>query len=151
MIFDRSLALVCILWVVLVAVAAPFAIIAGYIELVKYTLVCLFFGGAVCSAAGFIRYLPSGPKAPALLILSIEKKGVDLLLGLAFLISVLFSATSPTINIVLLMTYSLFGAAGAVSSFFGLYVFIGAGRGWISRMVYKTPFHQDKSKRKSGY
>lgn len=137
-------------WAAFVAIVAPVVIWIGYLDIAKYTLVLLFLGGGSMSVVGFIRYLPAGPKAPALLILSIEKKGVDVLLGLAFLISVLFTSSTPTVGPVLLMTYSFFGAAGAVSSFFGLYVFIGAGRGWISRMVYKTPFHQNRQRDHAG-
>lgn len=149
--FERRVAYIRIIWVTFIAIAAPIAVSVGYLEIVKYLLVILFLGGAACSVAGYLRYLPPGPKAPALLMLSIEKKGIDFFLALGFLLSVLFSNSNPNITWVVLAIYSAFGAAGAISSFLGMYLLIGAGRGWISRMVYKNPFYRDKEENSGGH
>jgi hypothetical protein len=39
-----------------------------------------------------------------------------------------------------MLTYAIFAAAGAAKFFTGAYVLVGAGKGWISREVYKYPW-----------
>lgn len=141
MTFERRAICLRIAWVIFVVIGAPLAVAAGYLVFVRYALVILFLCGALSSVIGYIRYLPPGPKAPALLMLSIEKKAVDFFLALGFLFSVLLAPSSNSTSWVLYPVYSSFGAAGAMSSFLGMYLLFGAGRGWISRSVYKNPFH----------
>lgn len=141
MTFERRAICLRIAWVIFVVIGAPLAVAGGYLVFVRYALVILFLCGALSSVIGYIRYLPPGPKAPALLMLSIEKKGVDFFLALGFLFSVLLSPSTTPTSWALYIVFSAFGAAGAMSSFLGMYLLIGAGRGWISRMVYKNPFH----------
>lgn len=112
----------------------------------------MFFGGTVLSSIGYWRYMPSGPKIPALLALLEIKSIAHALLGLGFLIFAIFQDSTPqTVSVVLIATYGFFAAAGATQFFAGCYIFIGAGRGWIGRDVHKFPWRSKDSQGKGGH
>lgn len=129
-------------FILLFAIASPVIVYTGYVELAKYVVCILFLGGAVCSLAGYLRYA-SGPRVPALLLLLVDKNVLFSYLGIGFLVSAVTQAPNPvTINFAVLLLYSSFGATGAAMFFSGVYVLLGAGRGWILREVYKNPFRR---------
>ena len=147
---DRVLVPVYFVWMLIAAIVAPIAVNNGWLDETRFALCAVFLAGAVFSIIGYLRYIPAGAKVPALLVLLVGKSLIFALLGLAFFIIAVGQGGSTNINLSLLLTYSVFGAAGAAKFFTGVYVLVGAGRGWISREVYKFPWLDGDSKKFKG-
>lgn len=143
MIFERVVASSYLVFIVLVVTTALLLTTLGYIDLIRISLCLLFGGGALFGAIGFLRYMPSGQKVVALLLLSFLQSVALSWLGVAFFFSALASPTPAEITWPTLVIFASFAAAGAAMFFKGVYVFIGAGRGWILRPVYKWPFTKE--------
>lgn len=140
MMWNRTFIPVAFAVVLLAGTIAALGVSVGYIEITRYILSFMFTAGALCSAVGYFRYVPQGPTVPALLVLLIEKSFIFFLLGLAFFLVGNSQSGSVTPNFYLLATYGIFAAAGAAKFFTGIYVLVGAGKGWLSREVLKNPF-----------
>jgi hypothetical protein len=138
--WDRGFLVAYILWALIVPIIACLMAWEGYINLIRYALCVMFFGGALLSTIGYWRYTPPGSTIPALLALLGIKSIAHAMLGLGFLVVAVTQHPTQTVDLALLITYGLFAAAGATQFFTGCYIVIGAGRGWIGRDVYKFPW-----------
>lgn len=135
-----------LVFMVVAAVMAPVALAGGYLEVTRFVLSVMFIGGASLSVIGYLRYVPGGSRIPALLALLFGKSLIFAILGLGFFVVAVGQGGTTNITPSLLLTYSCFAAAGAAMSFTGVYVLVGAGRGWINREVYKYPWLDGKGK-----
>lgn len=140
MMWDRTFIPIILATVLFAGVLAAIGVNAGYIEITRYALSFMFIAGALCSFVGYFRYVPQGPTVPALLALLIEKSFIFFLLGVAFFLIGNSQSGSVVPNIYLLATYGIFAAAAAAKLFTGIYVLVGAGKGWLGREVLKNPF-----------
>ncbi len=151
--WDRVFLLAYLLWI---AGIAGITVLLGWIGLLnesRYVLAALFLAGSLCTVIGYARYMPAGPTMPALLALSIVKSTAFVAMGIAFIVLGLGPGAAVSATVDLLAVYGFFGAAAGAVFFTGVYVLVGAGRGWISAEVYKSPFskaaywHDRKEKR----
>lgn len=144
MTFERTMLPLYISFILGTAALACGLVAYGYIEVLRYVVCLFFFGGATLSFMGYRRYTPPGETEPALLTLLKLKSLIFAVVGFAFLLSATRSDQAPvdSTSLALLLTFAAFTAAGAAMFFTGLYVFIGANRGWISREIYKHPWRR---------
>lgn len=139
--WDRTLVPGLSAFILLAVIMAPLGVYWGYLNILRYILCTFFFGGAVLSFIGYWRYMPPGPRIPALLLLLMVKSFIFATVGVAFLAAGIANNPQPVdYTFLLFATYACFAGAGAAKMFTGVYVFVGAGRGWIGLEVLKHPF-----------
>lgn len=136
---DRWLTTVYLAFIILGSGIWPLAVYEGYLTFARLGLCAFFFFGALMMVIGYIRYIPGGPTAPALLVLQLGKAMSFAALGLGFFVLSLTGGNSP-VTPGLFVVYVFFGAAASTMFFPGAYLFIGAGRGWITSEAYWFPW-----------
>ena len=147
-IFDRFLIPLQALFALAVALVAPVLLEAGYDAAPRYLLCGLFVGGALLLFSGYVRYWPwRREKVLMFLVLLGMKSWALLCMGAAFFFLAVTSSVPVHVTPGLLVAYAMFGMAGATMFFAGVYVFVGAGRGWLQREVYKNPFRRGRRDR----
>lgn len=117
----------------------PLVVYLGFLDFARLGICAFFTLGALMMAIGYLRYIPWSATAPALLVLQLGKALSFAALGLGFFVLSL-SGSAQQVSAALLLIYVFFGAAASTMFFPGLYLFFGAGRGWISREVCWFPW-----------
>ena len=144
--WDRYLLPAYIAWVLLYAAIWPLAASDNAflsLTFARYGVSLSFFVGALLNVAGLLRFVASfTDEIPAYLALLLVKSVTFFAMSLGFLMLAL-GGSGTDITPALLFFYYCVGMAAASKLFTGLYITVGAGRGWINRPLMKNPFARD--------